>query len=155
MFIDLRADNKQFIVEVPPSLKFFTDQKNKTVDYTYYLAGETISAQRMIAKKLRKLTEKGFKIAVRPHPRYSNLIQVNEVFKGLQIEDCKTTSIEDSLSRTKQAIAVYSTVLNQAYHNGINIIIDDVTDPITFRKLKDLNYVVLQYPHILLSSIIN
>ena len=85
--------------------------------------------------------EKGKKVAVRPHPRYSDMKYVEEYFGELVIEDVKTLPIEKSILRTKTVIAVYSTVLNQAYSNGIPIVIDNISAPEKYKKLEELQYI--------------
>ena len=92
-------------------------------------------------------------MAVRPHPIYSDLHAVSDLFKGAEIEAKETLAIENSILRTRNAISGYSTVLSQAYNAGVNIVIDDETNPEHYRKLKELQYNVLSYRHRLLSDL--
>lgn len=140
---NLRADEEQFIIEEPESLHF-DKKKNikKEMDITYYLAAESQRELKIIAEFLKKIKmEKGKKVAVRPHPRYSDMKYVEEYFGELVIEDVKTLPIEKSILRTKTVIAVYSTVLNQAYSNGIPIVIDNISAPEKYKKLEELQYI--------------
>lgn len=112
------------------------------MDITYYLAAESQRELKIIAEFLKKIKmEKGKKVAVRPHPRYSDMKYVEEYFGELVIEDVKTLPIEKSILRTKTVIAVYSTVLNQAYSNGIPIVIDNISAPEKYKKLEELQYI--------------
>jgi hypothetical protein len=155
LFIKLRAEPDQFIISLPESMRFSNaNEKKKQIGYTYYLANESEDELNKILKLLRKLTENGFKIAVRPHPRYSDMDKINYLFNGFVIENSQELTIEESLIRTKNAISLYSTVLNQAYHNGVNIIIDDLSNPNHFEKLSELKYINLNRKHTLLSEII-
>lgn len=151
LFIDLRADNKQFITSVPKSIKFSRDYSKKVYDYTYYLAAENEDELILISESLKKLDDKGYKIAIRPHPRYTDLKLITKLFSEYDIEDYNIT-IEESVLRTKNAISLYSTVLNQAYHNGVNIVIDDIANREKFEKLVDLQYMFLHKQNKLLSQ---
>lgn len=155
LLISLRADEKQFRVELPPSMTF-TDsvETNKRVDYCYYLAAESKEELQRIHNALTAIRKRGNIVIIRPHPRYSDKDLINEVFNDIQIEDAKNTSIEESICRTKYAIALFSTVLNQAFHNGTGIVIDDISNLVYFEKLKEMKYICLQYEHNLLSQVV-
>lgn len=155
LFISLGAFEEQFIIDMPDSMKFASIAvNNKTYDYTYYLGNETIDVMLVILQSLKILQDKGHKVAVRPHPRYSDERIVRELFLGIDIEDISTVTIEESILRTKNVVSLYSTVVNQAYNNGVNIVIDDVSNNEYFKKLKDRKYVMLNVEHLLLSKII-
>ena len=124
------------------------------IDYTYYLGGETQVILNKISNCLEKLREKGYRVAVRPHPRYSNINVIKKIFQGYEIEDLNEIDIKTSLMRTKNIVSLYSTVLNQAYQMKENIVLDDVTDPSKYYKLKELHYIVLNYKHGLLSQVV-
>ncbi len=155
LFIELRAEPNQFNISLPESMKFSNvNESEKQIDYTYYLANESEDELYKILKLLRQLTEKNFRVNVRPHPRYSDSNTINHLFNGFMIENSQELTIEESLIRTKNAISLYSTVLNQAYHNGINIIIDDLSNPNHFKKLSELKYINLSRKYTLLSEIL-
>jgi len=155
IFSVLKADKKQFRVEVPESLKFTNENKQEMeYDYTYYLGAENEDVLKKIASALSTLAQQEKRISLRPHPRYSDLNQVNKLFPFANIEDTGKLTIENSLLRTGHAISLYSTVLNQALNNGIPIIIDDVSNPEDFKKLKDLKYICLKKKHEVLSEMI-
>lgn len=151
----MKADRGQFVVEIPASLKF-DDRLNRTqkYDYTYYLGAESEEVLRRISKILEQLYNRGKRIAVRPHPRYSNVEFVKKTFDFAVVEDINKTSIEQSLLQTGSAISLYSTVLNQALCNSIPVIIDNMSNPENFKKLKALEYVCLYKEHKLLSEVL-
>lgn len=155
LFLQLRAEPEQFIVSVPKSLKFDLNESiKKEVDFTYYLAGESKEELMAIGNSLKKLSAKGFTIAIRPHPRYTDIMQVESIFNDIEIEYYNNTSIEVSVLRTQNAISLYSTVLNQAFQNGTNIVVDDITNTLKFDKLLELQYIILNKEHLLLSELI-
>lgn len=155
LFLQLRAEPKQFIVSIPKALKFnYSTPVEKKIDYTYYLGNESSDELKKISKYLKKLFVKGFNIAIRPHPRYTDLKLVQTIFKEFEIENFYEISIEASILRTKRAIALYSTVLNQAFENGVVIVIDDITNQQRYSKLLELQYFILSKKHLLLSQLI-
>lgn len=153
LFISLRASKDQFKIEVPPSLLIKENGSIcKKYDFTYYLASEKTDELREIGKNLSILKNHGLKIAVRPHPRYSDTEEIKQIFKFADIEDTEKITIEESLLQTENAVSLYSTVLNQAYHAGINIVIDDISGSEKYAKLKELQYAMLSEKHTLLSE---
>lgn len=155
LLMELGAEKTQFRIELPDSMIIhMEDGAQKMYDYTYYLAAENEIVLKRIAKCLNKLKGKGFRVAVRPHPRYSDMDKIKEIFNDMDIENVKDVSIEGSLCRTKGAISLYSTVLNQAMVTGIDVVIDDVTNPENYSKLKELHYVMLSAEHALLSALV-
>lgn len=153
LFLQLRAAPEQFIVSIPKSLKLDLNRiVAKKYDFTYYLAAESKNELMTIHNTLKKLSEKGYSIAIRPHPRYTNIKIANDIFEDFEMEDFHLIDIESSILRTKHAVSLYSTVLNQAYHNGVEIIIDDITNPEKYHKLMELQYICLNKEHKLLSQ---
>lgn len=150
----MKADRNQFIVEIPTSLKFDGSLiRMQKYDYTYYLGAESEEVLGKISKILEQLHKHGIKISVRPHPRYSNMDLVKNIFVNVDIEDTKKISIEQSLLQTGAAISLYSTVLNQALCNSIPIVIDNMSNPENYNKLRALEYVCLYKEHKLLSEV--
>ena len=155
LFKSLRAVEGQFFVSVPRSMCFSENRKEeKTIDYTYYLGAETGEILSRIANCLKMIAHSGLIVAVRPHPRYSDKTEIKNIFDGILVEDCTEVDIEKSVLRTRNAISCYSTVLNQAYHNHVPVIIDDISDPGKYQKLKELQYIILNINHGLLSELI-
>lgn len=155
LFLQMRADQSQFRVAVPPSLKFPEGEHiSKTKQYTYYLGAESGEKLKTIVRAMVELENKGLKVAIRPHPRYTDLNEIKSCAPEIEIEDCKALTIEQSLLRTRNAVSVYSTVLNQAYNNGIGVIIDDISDKVKYDKLEERQYIMLNKPHELLSALL-
>lgn len=153
IFESLRADVKQFVVKIPPSMKIASREiVHKQVNYTYYLAAENRERMETIATCMRSLISKGKSVAIRPHPIYSDLNLVREIFKDMDIEE--ELGIEQSILRTEHAISGYSTVLNQAYHSNVKIVVDDVSDYEKYKTLFDARYIMLNVEHQLLSEVI-
>ncbi|BDS16270.1 hypothetical protein JUM001_05040 [Clostridium perfringens] len=155
LLCELNADKEQFVIEVPQSLKIKNTKSNEIqYDYTYYLGSEHVAVLKKIAVILKELKDKGNRICIRPHPRYSDIQQIKKIFSFAIIEISSEVSIEESLLSTKNTVALYSTVLNQALYNSISVIIDDVSNPINYEKLRELEYFCLEKEHKLLSELI-
>ena len=155
LFTELRAEPNQFIICVPRSMHFSEGRNvEKTFDYTYYLGAETGEVLVRVADALKLLVNKGSRVAIRPHPRYSDFEEIKNKFDGIVIENCEEIDIEQSVLRTKNVISLYSTVMNQAYHNNVGIVIDDVSNPSKYEKLNELKYVMMNVQHRTLSEVI-
>lgn len=155
LLVQLRAEKKQFRIEIPKSMIFDNNGTEKTkYDYKYYLAAEEEPVLKIIADTMQKLKERGCRVAIRPHPRYTDNELVSMLFVGIEVENASEKAIEDSLNETKAAISLYSTVLNQAYHNGVTVVIDDVSNVTQFEKLRELRYIMLEKEYINLSEIV-
>ncbi len=139
LFIDLMAEEKQFQIEKPMA-QTFKKNTDKEIDYTYYLGAESKPDMISISRSLQMLQNKGYVVAVRPHPRYSNISDVNSAFDGIIIENAKDVSVFDSILRTKHVVSLYSTVLGQAFNNNVDVVIDDMNFPDKYIKLKDLRF---------------
>ena len=157
-----RAPEDQFVV-YQPSIYNFHVQKTYApqYDYTYILCGneytgidETI---RSVCDILKKLVGYGYKCKVRPHPRWSDIDELNRVFfgTGIDIENPKEINTEKSISDSKYVIGTFSTVLTEAFYMGIKIIIDDLSDPDLLKNLENSMYFLLDKKHELLSNVIS
>ena len=155
LFIQLGAESSQFRIEVPTSLRFGKDRNvPKNIDYTYYLGAEKGNILKTIVEAMVKLQNEGYRVAIRPHPRYSDIDEIKKIASVVEIEDTGRMKIEDSLLRTKNAVAVYSTVLNQAFYNGVGVVIDDVSNYVKYKKLRDIQYIMLSKKHDTLSGLL-
>lgn len=155
LFEKMLAEESQFIVEIPESMKLKKEKTKKDIyDYTYYLGAEKDENLRSICKNLNILKNYGYLISIRPHPRYSDMNIIQSIFSDFNIENSKKISIESSLLQTKNVISLFSTVLNQALSNNIPIIIDDISNKMNYKKLYDLDYICLYKSHKLLSEIV-
>lgn len=152
-FKKLRAEGKQFVVELPPAF-IVSEPICKKFDFTYYLGNESRTVLKRICHNLKILHEKGYRVSIRPHPRYSDLHMIKEICKDIHIEDTDSVTIQNSIASTACAVALFSTVLNQSYCNGVKIAIDDISDAKRFGVLKSLNYFCLQKEHYLLSELL-
>lgn len=142
----LRAPKKQFIIELPPFMNTDPHQfmnKNAYADYKYYLASYDENTLKHIINSLSNLIKNGETIKYRPHPRYSDITLLKRFIPDDQIEYPQNVDIETSISNLKYGIGLYTTVLNQCYHAGIGVIIDDVNFPKNYELLHDLEYVLL------------
>lgn len=156
MFTSFGATPEQFVISLPLCLQKIENQKiEKSIDYTYYLGGDPNEELPVIRKALDKLVAKEYVCEVRPHPRWSNMETVMKVFEGISIQDTSTVNIEQSILQTKNAISLYSTVLLQAYHYDVNVVIDNLSCPDKFKMLESYQYIMLKKPHKLLSEITN
>ncbi len=160
IFIKLRAYTKQFIIELPPML-IYQDcnvvPRAMRTDYTYYLGMENKKELVEIINLLSLLAKKGLIIAIRPHPRYSNIALLRNMIKGkvnLTIEDGSVVSIEESIGRTRAIISRLSTVLLQSYFMGKELVVDDLSAPKKYTVLNDMDYIILKVKHRLLSEIL-
>lgn len=156
LLTSLRAYKKQFKIELPESLKIdYKSSTNKSYDFIYYIGNETETELIRIKTNLEELQQRGFKVAVRPHPRYSDSVKIKQIFRLIEVEDTKKITIEESLMQTKNAISLYSTVLTQAYYGKIGVIIDDISSVERYKKLKELNYTMFSAKHKLLSELLD
>lgn len=83
----------------------------------------------------------GYRVAVRPHPRYSEMALIDKLFRGkVNIEDPYKIQIKESILSTENVISLYSTVINQAVCSGVHAVIDDVSDVGRYKLLYELEY---------------
>ena len=155
LFSLLRVPLTQFFIEEPPSLIFKNDNVKEKIDYVFYLQAESNEELNVIFSILAEIKNKNT-VLVRMHPTYSNKNEIEKLSKkyNILLEDNFIVGIEESVLRTKNVISLYSSVLNQAYHSGKNIIIDDLSRPKDFKKLKERGYIMLSVKHRLLSEIV-
>ena len=154
LFTRLRAEGEQFRVELPTSMVFPDKNVEKAVDYTFYLGLEGENELMRLQKCWEQLLQKGWSVAVRPHPRYTPKSLIEKFPEGILVEDGKQISIDVSVLRTRHVVSLYSTVLNQALHNGVDIVIDDLIDKDKYRILTGLEFICFNKPHKLLSEIL-
>ena len=77
LFTDMRAEPSQFLIEIPPSLRFPLQSTTlPPVDYTYYLQDQPTEFVLTVLHYLSILKARGTKVAVRPHP----VFQENSAF---------------------------------------------------------------------------
>ena len=157
LLVKLRADDKQFRIEKPGILYLdINNHGDYKYELTYYLGGESEKELYNIKASLLDTRIPFEKICIRyhPNPRFSDENQIKKIFNCFIIENPHEISLEVSVSSTKSVVSLYSTVLYQAYLSGAKIIIDDISNPMKFEKLKSLYYVMMNKPHILLSQVV-
>lgn len=146
LFIDLRAEPSQFVIEVPPSLQInVTENFNDTAyaDYKYYLAAEKKEDLIKIRESLKPLKVYGFKVKYRPHPRYSSKEIISELFSDEEVEIPSEVNILTSVASCNYAIGSSSTVLLQAFLCGKGVLLDDVTYPDRIPIQRKARYILL------------
>lgn len=144
LFEELKCRIEQFVVEKPHSLLLKESIKTSEYKYafTYFLSDEDESTLKRIKLNLLALPIEHSKISVRLHPRYSEPKIIKTLFKEFNIQTGET-DIADSLNQTKYSISLYSTVNYQAYLKGTEVIIDDLSNKELYKKLEDLNYIMI------------
>lgn len=156
LFLKLRAEPSQFRVSIPKGMKFMQDAKiEQTADITYYLGGEERVQIERLSTYLGELSTQGAKVRIRPHPRYTDQNLLSLFDANITIENPRDIPLEDSVLSTRYASSLYSTVLIQADLNGIPVIVDDLSDPCRYEKLKQLEFFLLERNHMLLSDFVN
>lgn len=144
LFISLSAAPLQFILAVPPSMKFdcndFLDS-SLYADYKYYLATCTEQQIKSIIASMQFAKKLGKRIVYRLHPRYSDISLIEKYISKENIEYPDRVSIQASISNAGKIVGSYTTVLNQAHAVGKHIIFDDVTFLFQYKKLKGYKYI--------------
>lgn len=157
-FINLFKTNKvfcdEYIIEKPDSQKQWKiGNVNIEFDFTYYLQNQTRKELKLISDIMKNLKNQGYRISVRPHPVYSDLKIINNLFEGIIIEN-NTIDIKYSILRTKAVVSLFSTVNRQAYNNNVEYIIDDISNKEKYNQLKELKYYFINKKHKVLSQFI-
>jgi hypothetical protein len=157
IFSTLRAEMSQFRISIPDSLRIDSQKYYDNAmqcDYKYYLAIFNEQQIKGIVDVLMKLSAKGKKVMVRPHPKYSDMTLLHKNLPESYIEDPHSVSIESSLVNTKSIIGLYSTVLLQGFMLEKEVILDNLIYEKEYEKLFSLRYILIEKPHRNLSDII-
>jgi len=156
---DLNCKIDEYVVYTPLKLKkkWNLESEEPTYYCTYYFSGESDESVIKVAQELKRLNEIGKKCSVRPHPR--NLLHkklLEESFSGtnIPIENANEFPLKDSLARTKYVVGLQSTVLSEAYAEGKEIVLDDISDKKHFEMLRAQQFNVYNKPHLLFSELI-
>lgn len=146
LFTRQHADERQFIVAVPPSMKV-TPGNNKDskyyADYKYYLAIYNDEEARNIVHSMEFAKREGKTVKYRIHPRCSDLDVLRKYVPEDEIEMPSQVSIIDSLQNVGCVVGSYTTVLLQAYYSGIPIMMDDMAFEDTYNKLEEYGYILI------------
>lgn len=155
MFLELRCEFPTTVYQ-PPKLNGIAkrlDERECKYFATYYFADETRDKVERIRAVYREFEAAGLRCKIRPHPRYSNIPLLKEVFEGVEIEEPKEYSLADSITESLYTIGLNTTVLSQAYFSDKKVVIDDISSPEEYRDLQEKQYIMLNRPHTLLSSL--
>ena len=150
LFNEMNHYENQFIIDIPEINIAKYNKNNKLIKY--YLQNESLDELKSIYYLLKKLELKGYDIAIRVHPRYSNIANVNRIFIDIDIEE--KIYIIDSIMECRYVISKFSTVLFQAYLLNKEIIIDDITNEDLYKSLKEYEYIIFDKKHHILSEFI-
>ena len=145
LFISLKAEPGQFIIDLPESMKFDLKEhysQRSFSDFKYYLGVYTEEEIVSIVKSMSFAKQTGKTVKFRPHPNYSDIELLKKYVAEDEIE-LPSVNILESISSTKYVVGVYSTVLTQAYFNGQNVIIDDISFKNQYDALRDLKYILI------------
>lgn len=156
LFRSMRATKSEYIVSLPPAMRFDASKvkidKNKTVEYKFYLGYETQQTIEVFKRIINGLEAKGKKCMLRPHPVYTDTSLLGKYFSKEQIEDPKSVGIEESILTTRNVVSIFSTVLRQAYYAGVRVVVDDCSNVAKYKEMKALKFWLYETDHILLSN---
>ncbi|MDC7290713.1 hypothetical protein NXH76_23260 [Blautia schinkii] len=160
MFRDVLKCEADFIAYKPKKLtkRWHLENSKPTYYCTYYFGDETEKTIYEIAKVFQQFENQGYRCKIRLHPRdivHTELIKKVFERSGIEIEDNKKMSLEESLAETQYVVGMQTTVLFEALTEGKKIVIDDISDPKHFKNLQDRWYRLLKCDHALLSELIN
>ena len=127
------------------------DEKDCTYFATYYFSDETKAEVTTIANIFKKFENQGLRTKVRPHPRFSDMKMIKEVFKDVEIENPQMCNLGDSISQSLYSIGLNTTVLSEAYFSGKKVVIDDLSNREKYEWLEKRGYIAMKRPHLLLS----
>lgn len=149
LLLSLRADKTKYVIN-PMKVHNYKAKKveENANHYTYYLQAQTIKQLRLIKNKLESMK---VNYSVRPHPIYST-DDVNKIFDDEHIES-NDIDIWESIEHAGNVVSINSTVNYQAYLAGINVVLDDISDPAFFSNLIECEYIMIHKPHQLLSEL--
>jgi hypothetical protein len=150
----LKCNSKKFYIEIPKKFKNFSQlapQSNK-FSITCFLQTRDLTAWNNLADHLKKINSK-YDVIIRPHPRWLGRLDVEKIFGAFKIENPNNVDIMESFSKTNCICSGYSTVLFLGHLADREVIVDDISNPFLFNRLKELDFGVLQRPHKLLSEI--
>ena len=144
LFIELKAEDSQFVIEYPKSI---VNLKNKTkkpslyVDYRYYLQVPTIEQMKGILKSMEFARKQGKTVKYRLHPNHMDIEAVSIIPED-EIENPREIDILDSMVNSGCIIGSYTTTLTHAYFAGLNVVLDDVTYNAIYKKLNRYRYIL-------------
>jgi len=145
LLTDMKAEESQFRIAVPPSLKIDTKahlNRSCYADYKYYLAADNEQEIKSIVEAMAFVKHEGKSVKYRIHPRYTDLDVLKKYVPEEEIELPTQVNILDSISNMEYAVGSFSTVLLQAHLSGKKVILNDVTFPKRYLQLKEYGYIL-------------
>ena len=155
MFEDLKCDSPMFVYR-PKKLKGIAEAiKEENCNYfaTYYFSDETREEAVKIHEVFEKFEGYGLRTKVRPHPRFSDINMLHEVFHDIVIENPNNCGLGESITKSLYTVGLNTTVLSEAFFSGKKVVIDDVSNIEQYKGLKERGYVMMERPHLLLSEL--
>ena len=145
LFVKLRADDSQFVVDCP-ILKRIQERKKKDnlhVDYRYFLQVPSINEMESILGSMRFVKDAGKVVKYRLHPNHMNL-DAYKLIPQDEVENPKEVDIIDALINSDYLVGSYTTSLTHAFSAGFKVILDDVTYLERYDKLAEYQYVLIK-----------
>lgn len=122
---------------------------------TYYFSDETREEALKIYSIFKKFEKNGLRTKIRPHPRFSDIVMLKDVFSDIEIEDTSQWTLRESVTVSLYIVGLNTTVLSQAYFSDKDVVIDDISNSEKYKQLDERGYVMIKRKHILLSQLKN
>ncbi len=129
------------------------DEEKCSYFTTYYFSDETRAEATIIHEIFSKFENYGLKTKIRPHPRFSDIKMLQEVFHDIEIENPGEYSLGDSITNSLFTVGLNTTVLSEAYFSGKKVVMDDLSNIDKYKQLDERGYVMTRRPHLLLSQL--
>lgn len=129
------------------------DEQKCSFFTTYYFSDETRAEAEIIHEVFSEFKKYGLRTKVRPHPRFSDLEMLQDVFYDIEIEKPEDRSLGDSITCSLFIVGLNTTVLSEAYFSGKKVVIDDISNVDKYKQLDERGYVMTRRPHMLLSEL--
>ena len=121
LFISMKADESQFIIALPPSMRIDTQyyfQQKYYADFKYFLEDVTEKEMISIVESMKFAIDRGRIVKYRLHPRYTNPKVVEKIVGKSNIEDvdCCATRLRCTI---KEPAKVEEALLKQSGSRGV------------------------------------
>lgn len=157
MFRWLRCDMGRYMVYTPGKLqkKWNLEDHGTPFFCTYYLSDQSKESILRLGGILERLEAQGKHCKVRPHPRdIQYMKEILDSFKNITLEDAGKIPLKKSLEMTQYVVGLNTTVLSEAYAEGKQIVIDDISDKERFADAKRRGAMVFTKKYLLLSELV-
>ncbi|MDE7434585.1 MAG: hypothetical protein K2N01_02000 [Lachnospiraceae bacterium] len=133
----LRSGSERYEIEIPKCMRYDVKHDMEQMGrYTYYMQDTSEEILSGLVNVYREMQKRGISLILRPHPVFTNMDDVKRYLPEAEIEDTESVSIQDSINRAECIIARFSTVLWQAQIMKKRTMIDDISIPEMYEKLK-------------------